>query len=307
MRSIVVLLALASIAALAPAAALASPGRQPARSSSAPAAVLPPDLVALEQRMSELQLTSERFVLSEWTAGGGLPKELAALLPKGELAHGLLTLSPPAGEVTLKLFGESLTSKLVDGIVYLDVPAIAKSDGGRPWVEIARRDFHKYFGGALGIEGSGQPGPVAVDPFAALRARVNRAQSVAELGALTVDGQSVTGFRATLAPVVMKLHNAVTGRRITLRTTEKIDFYLAADGVPVRTRTITTTDGVREITAVDISAVNEPLIVAAPPAAQTITLSQLAVLVRKAKAEAKARARRRAREHAGKKAKPRKP
>ena len=95
--------------------------------------------------------------------------------------------------------------------------------------------------------------------------------------------------------------------RITLRTTEKIDFYLAADGVPVRTRTITTTDGVREITAVDISAVNEPVTVAAPPAAQTITLSQLAVLVRKAKAEAKARARRRAREHAGKKAKPRKP
>ncbi len=297
MRSRVLLLAVLSAAALVPAAALASPAPQRARVSAASApAVLPPDLVALEQRMSEVQLTSERFVLSEWIAGGGLPKELAALLPKGEFAHGLLTLSPPAGEVTLILFGEKLSMKVVGGIVYLDVPAIAKRDGGRPWVKLARRDFHKYFGGALGVEGASQPGPVAVDPFAALRARLNGALSISELGPSTVDGQPVMGFEAKLAPLVTKV--VIRRRHVTIRSTQKLEVFLAATGVPVRTRMISTTEGVRDTTGVDIPAINEAVVVEAPAAAQTITLSEVAALARKAKAEALARARKRAKKHA---------
>ncbi len=299
MRSTIVLLAVTSIAALAPACALASPAPQRARQSAAPtpAAVLPPDLVALEQRMGELQLTGERFVLSEWIAGGGLPKELAALLPKGEFAHGLFTLSPPAGEVTLILFGEKLTMKLVGGIIYLDVPAIAKRDGGRPWVKLARHDFHKYFGGALGVEGASQPGPLAVDPFAPLRARLNGALTVSELGPSTVDGQPVTGFLAKMPPQTRRLTIPRTGKHVTIQNTQKLEVFLAANGVPVRTKTISTTEGVRDTTQVDIPATNEAAVVEAPAAAQTITLSELAALARKAKAEARARARKRAAKH----------
>jgi hypothetical protein len=288
MRSRVLLLAVVSMAALSPTAAGASGSSQRARASAAPV-VLPPDLVTLEQRMSELQVSSERFTLSEWFSGVSLPKELSALIPKGEVARGLFTLSPPAGEVTLTLFGERLTMKLVDGVVYLDVPTLWGHDGGRPWVKLERRDFHKMFGGTLGIEGAGQPGSVAVDPYAPLRARLNAALSITELGPSTVDGQPVTGFAAKLRPLVTKVTLKASRRSLTITSRRSLEVFIAANGLPVRTRTTTTIGHVHEIAAADITGVNEVTLIEAPAASQTITTSELRALVAKEKAEARAR------------------
>jgi hypothetical protein len=293
MRSRVLLLAVVSMAVLSPAAAWAS---QRARASVAPV-VLPADLVTLEQRMSELQVSSEHFTLSEWLSGVSLPKELAALIPKGEVARGLFTLSPPAGEVTLTQFGEHLTMKLVDGVLYLDVPALWGHDGGRPWLKLERRDFHKWFGGTLGIEGAGQPGSVAVDPYGPLRVRLNAALSITELGASTVDGLQVTGFTAKLRPVVTKAVLPGSGRHVTITSKESLEIFIAANGLPVRTRTTTTIGRVHEISAADITAVNEPTVIEAPAASQTITASELRALVLKEQAETRARARARKKHH----------
>jgi hypothetical protein len=148
---------------------------------------------------------------------------------------------------------------------------------------------------------------VAIDPFAPLRARLNGALSISEIGQRTLDGQQVTGFTATLPPLVstVKLAKPRRGHRtLTVTSKQRLDIYIAADGLPVRSRSIVTTAGMREISVVNVPSINEPVAISAPPASQTITASELKALERRAKAkheaEERARARARAKSRAGK-------
>jgi hypothetical protein len=124
-----------AFAALAMCAALAVPAQ--AVAAQTPASI-PPSLQALEQKMGELKVTSLRF--SEKTSvtvphGEGKILGLLKLLLGGGIS-GEETISPPAGNVVLILFGHPLTFLEVGSTTYFYLRALASKDHGRPWVKL---------------------------------------------------------------------------------------------------------------------------------------------------------------------------
>jgi hypothetical protein len=177
--------------------------------------------------------------------------------------------------------------------VYLYEPAIAKRDGGRPWVNLGRHGL----GGLLsGLNSPGLPAGSGSGSFKSLVTALRGARSVTELGPGTVDGQAITGFRATLAPSALeepakpeKPHNILSGilsraHRAPATTgappSAALEVFIAPSGLPVRTRISETGEGVTVTALLDISAINFPLTVKPPPKAQTIDLATARKLAR---------------------------
>ena len=132
--------------------------------------------------------------------------------------------------------------------------------------------------------------------YTALTALINGAREVREIGAGTVDGQPVTEFMATLSPSQLGESPQPTKREkklhLELKKTAKLEVLIAPSGLPVRTTIVTNVDKVVNTATVDILAIDFPLVVEAPPAAQTIELAALQKLSNEA--EAKARKKRKA-------------
>jgi hypothetical protein len=294
------ILALASIA----------PGAS-ASASAPPAAAVPPELQALEQKMLALQLTSERF--SGTISFAARPKVTGPLGGfnhvfghAGAIASPLITaagevsfVAPQQASFTVGFLGITISARLVAGTLYVREPFIARLDGGRPWVQ----EGHKSLAQALGSEPPGASGSSA-DPaagFKRLTEVVSRARSIVALGPATVDGQAVSRFKLTipLAALSKPGHSRAArarGRRQRklLAPMLRLELFLAEDGLPVRTSlVIRARHGKGEvIEQSDITAIDMPVEVQAPPAAETIARAQLERLMRK-----RTRAHRRAHHH----------
>jgi hypothetical protein len=178
------------IAILAAWAALSVP-----QAIAQPPASMPPNLQALEQKMTELKVTSLRF--SEQTSvtvphGEGKILDLLKLLLGGGIS-GEGTTSPPAGNVVLSLFGHPLTFRAVGGTTYFYLRALGRIDHGRPWVKLGPGGLAELItvngkhikAPATSAPKIGEPA-LAEPPFEGLRHALTGAREVRELGPGTI-------------------------------------------------------------------------------------------------------------------------
>ena len=83
---------------------------------------------------------------------------------------------------------------MIGSTIYTYTPSALRYDGGRPWVRSKQVSSSQSGGGSAGLEGLSDSSA----PFAKLIEDVNGALSVQEVGRMTVDGQQVTEFTASL-------------------------------------------------------------------------------------------------------------
>ena len=244
------------------------------------------ELPPLEQKMSELTVTSERVKAKVTVAGKRLPHALAGLREVSMEASGEVSISPPAAVVTANVLGKSLTIRLVGETIYVEIPSLAARDGGRPWVKEHKRSAGKLFGSGpgLGVEGSGK------EPFKEEITLLRSSHDVRSLGTSTVDGQPVTGFAGTVdahtleqGQVPAKLRAKI--RRLHLKQTGAFEVFIAPTGLPVRTQLTLGIGGARVSVTADLLAINFPLVVQPPPAAETIDAAELEKLEAKGHAK----------------------
>jgi hypothetical protein len=269
---------------------------------AAPAAVLPPGLVALEQQLAQLKITSMRF--SERISVSlppSLRKGASLLKVSGESREsGEVAFSPPAASVSRSLFGLPLMLRMVDAKAFVYIRKFGNADRGRPWVELGPGGLAEVFSYNLPpsqrasepIVKIGEPRLVE-PPFAELTGLLAGAREVRELGPGMLDGQPVTSFLATLEPAQLEREKIAASRsplrprRMSRRQPPivTLEVSLAPDGLPVRTVVavnVTTVlkQQVDTTSTLEIPAINFPLVIEAPPPAQTITIKQLQALAR---------------------------
>jgi hypothetical protein len=289
------LLVVMTVAAAAP-AALAAEGAPAPASGPPPAtqtpALLPANLQALEQKMEELKITSMRFSALLSVAVPHKEHEVARflkLLGVDSRISGEETISPPAGNVTFSLFGHPFKLRVVGGTTYLYLRSLARVDHGRPWVKLGPGGFFELFT----VKGKSVKPPktappkepaLAEPPFAGLRKALAGAAEVRELGAGTLYGQPVTNFLAILEPEQLKReHLASLSRLLPPRQppTATLEVSLGQNGLPLRTVITEHEEQTTLSVTLDIPAINFPLVIEAPPAAQTISVAALRALGRR--------------------------
>ncbi len=267
-----------------------------AAQASAPPApvVVPPDLQALEQKMLALQFNSERFSASLSVAEtphvggpiGGFEHIFgrASGAAKAMRTTALLTVAgeasfvPQAANLEATFLGLTFHGRLIGTTMYVEEPFIAKLDGGRPWVEEPDQSLEQA--ADVGSPGEAQGGPTS--GFKSVIDAIARARSVQEVGLATVDGQATRQFRLTIA------RSSLVGGKKPSRSEARflrklfdplarVELFIAEDGLPVRMRFVLGLrhDAGEMITQTDLLAVNVPVVVQAPPAAETIGAVEL--------------------------------
>jgi hypothetical protein len=297
-----------AICAATPAAAeAATPTPTPA---PAPAS-LPPDLVVLEQKMAVLQITSLRFTLTTKVIERHPSRDFAKLLQLFGLDStitGEETLSPPAANVTLGLFGQPFTFRVIGTTAYLYFRQLGPLDGGRPWIRLGAGGFAELFT-VEGSRGAPKPGAAppsasfgqpayAQPPFTKLAATLAGAAAVSELGPGLVDGAPVTRFVARLRPGQLESRTPRRLRRprglprlpavhVRLPPLPKpqltLEVSFASSGMPVQIVLTEKVPGVTTSVTVGFPAINFPLTIAAPTAAETISVTEFKALTAKEK------------------------
>jgi hypothetical protein len=254
-------------------------------------AQLPPALQALEQKTLALQLTSERFSVSEIVSGSGTPAGLFggfdSSAARAAASVPLLTASGEVGFAPLQasfhesLFGIAIEGRLIGTTLYVREPFIASLDGGRPWVDERGKSLQETAGAGVGTLGGAAPGSGA-QAFGKLLGELNGASGLRELGPLTVAGQAAMGFGGTIEVRKLGGYGVSTPALGQLvEPTAAIDVFIAEDGLPVRTSatlTIRPRDGAHAqlIAQSDVLAVNLPVsAVERPPADETISAARL--------------------------------
>ncbi len=289
--------------------ALASEGAPAPAPTPAPV-VIPPTLQALQQKMALIHFNtahvSVRSVFGDFTP-----------VISGELAAGdrgsnrlitttstTLSYSPRALTATSTLDGafgkhaihRQVTERLIGRSLYVDIPALARSDGGRPWVRSEEQLTAKPQDGGEGEPLTAAfsaltpalatvPQPGASGTFAGLGADFRAAQSIhqiASLTPLTIDGQPVSGFTASI-PVASLLAPHVSPQQLrrllaSAKPDEKtaaLELFIAPSGLPVRTAVELGAGAEGVAIQEDVLGLEVPLHVAPPPADRTITQARL--------------------------------
>lgn len=194
--------------------------------------------------------------------------------------------SPKLGAARLVVFGgASFKIRLIEDHAYVGSPLLAAMDGGRQWLavsaaELAEKKAKSESGRSSLTEpiGSLEGGEVETG-FGKLAALLQGAKSVRVAGPATVDGQQTTKIEGELASKQL-----TEGLPSSLSRLQKqrlghmkgsLDFFVASDGLPVRTRLRIGVGKVAVVTDMNILATEIPILVAAPPAAETITSAEL--------------------------------
>jgi hypothetical protein len=265
------------------------------------AAVLPPELVALEQHTSELKLTSLRFTLDESTIVPGGDHEIAKLLKllgSDSTTTGEETLVPGAANVSLDFLGTRLTVRTVAGVDYVYIGKLARLDHGRPWIRLGSGGLDELF------TVNGHPAPIKKDatlrssvptlaepPFGALEKDLAGAREVQAVGAGTVDGQPVTSFVAVLEPSQLEGEkpSALKAAPTPPPPTTTLEVSFAQSGLPVRTVIRAQDSKLTDTETLEIPEVSFPLVIAAPAEARTIGIRAFRRLERRSEAMARER------------------
>jgi hypothetical protein len=275
--------------------------------AAAAAATLPPSLVALEQKTAELQVTTLRFSLQTSITAPKDEHQLASLLKLFGLdskISGEVTIEPSASNVTFDLFTLPLTLRTVGKATYVYIAKLARYDHGRPWIELGPGGLGELFTvngkpptPSQPVKPQTQEPSLAEPPFTTLQKELAEAREVRELGPGTLDGQPVTRFLAVLERAQLKSEAlASAARRPRVHNpppppTATLEVSLSPTGLPMRTVIAESAGGLTTSATLEIPAVNFPLVIEAPPAAQTLSI----VAYRKLERRVKARERRRER------------
>lgn len=253
----------------------------PSAAAEASASV-PPELQALIAKMKLLQVSSERFSASVTLHAHKVPKDLEALRAlKVNLSGEANLASPQSGIVTTTVLGKPLTFRVIGKTVYTDEPALGRKDGGRPWVKETRKVQPSVTDDSPGVAGSGTA------PYAAQATLIEGAKAIKALGPATVDGQPVSRFLLTVDPAKIPGTNLGGKLRAKLRRDHivpkaQIEYDLTSEGLPIHTAgAIALGKKIRVDFTADVSAIDFPLTVAAPPAGETITTAELLTLIKK--------------------------
>src|SRR5580704_15406699 len=187
--------------------------------------VIPPTLQALQQKMTQIRFNTARVSVrtvlgdfdpvtgGELAAGGHDSNRLitttsTALSYSPRALLSTSTLDSAIGNHTLH---RKVTERVIGKRLYIYIPSLAHSDGGRPWLRSEERLVAKPHGAnegeplaavfaALSPALAPTPQPGEHGTFIGLAEDLATAQSVHEvtsLTPLTVDGQPVTAFTAT--------------------------------------------------------------------------------------------------------------
>jgi hypothetical protein len=239
----------------------------------------------------------------------------AVRLSPSESVSTSKTEATQASGHTLGLGAGGSQERTIGSTVYTYTPSVASFDGGRPWVRSSKPvskpgGESAGFAGvsdSLSATASGSgAGNAPVAPFAKLIEDVNGALSVQEVGPTTVDGQQTTEFivssslervlspkqlaaltKAThtlgtlLSPVESpkqhaetKQHSEEAAKKLGL-TPVTLELFIAPNGLPVRTISVTGNRSAGIGAEEDILALEIPVVVHAPPARETIGEAQL--------------------------------
>jgi hypothetical protein len=262
-----------------------------ASNAAAAASAPPPELAPLLQKTSELEINSERLSGEETIVAKKLPPKLKALGGLKVKFSGEESASPEAASLTTTILDKTSSLRLVDGTIYVHEAALAKHDGGRPWVKLDAQGSGKLFssnpslGSGTGLGGSG--GGASSSHFKVQTALLKASSDVRSLGASTIDGQAVTGFAGTVDPkqieesqLSAKLRKAIVESHIKPAATFEV--FLAANGLPVRSNIVLAIGKVKLKVDEEVLAINFPVAaIPPPPAAETITLAELEKLEKK--------------------------
>jgi hypothetical protein len=105
-------------------------------------------LLALEQKMGELKVSSLRFTLQRSVVVPHGEHEVSRLLKLFGLdsrTSGEATTAPAAANVSLDFFGQRLTLRSVGGAVYVYFGKLARYDHERPWIRLGRGGLAELF------------------------------------------------------------------------------------------------------------------------------------------------------------------
>ncbi len=244
-------------------------------SSGAPTpagAPVPAALQALEAKMSQLQVNSERFsavsrgeVTIANRSNGRVVGRIKHVSVGGQLV-GEASLAPQESEIFRGARHTPLT--IVIG------PTIYERDGHgrRPW---RRRREPQLARSLAAYPFHGQPEEVdagGTGPFAGLLNLLTTATGpVVEGAPAVIDGQPTSEFSATVEP--LRLVKGLTDEDVSrLRrhpVVERLEVFLTEAGLPIRIVESIHTEGFDDLATAQILAVNPPIDVTAPPARET--------------------------------------
>jgi hypothetical protein len=272
--------------------------------------VIPPTLQALQQKMAEIHFNTARVsirsVLGDFnpvvrgelaTGGAGSNRLITTTSTALSYSPRALTSTSTLDEVLGKhKLHRKFTERLISRSLYFDIPTLARTDGGRPWVRSEEHSVAKPHDSgedeplavvfaALSPALATVPQPGAHGTFAGLSEDLAAAQSVHEISSLTpltVDGEPVSGFTASIPIASLLAHWGSPERLRRLLATAKpdektvaLEVFIAPSGLPVRT---TTEFGAGEegiAIQEDVLGLDVPVVVTPPPAALTITQARL--------------------------------
>ena len=264
-----------------------------------PQAPLPPDLIALEQKMAAVHFNTERTSLQielqtkEGLLGHGTPSLVLLLAGSGQAAT-----SPPGASFTLSFLGQTTEVRQVDGVTYTYQPQAAKTDGGRSWVRSEKPTSSSAIGeGPTGlgeVTGGGTEGD-----FAKTLELLNSAQAVQESGPAIVDDQPVTEFVAQIDPTKLAGWSKLLSSPSLAKELQsagppssRLELFISPAGIPLRTRFNLQAGGTVTGFTTDVLALEVPVDVQAPPAHEVIGEARLKTIEKQALARARVRLRR---------------
>jgi hypothetical protein len=197
--------------------------------------------------------------------------------PTTTLMAASMRLRPTlAATISRVASGQTIEERVIGNTVYVFLPTLAARDGGRPWVAISLASL----GAQIGLNVKELLSEIASsNPNGSLKLLAS-AKGFAPIGATSIDGVPVYGFRGTFdlahlpasglsADLVNQLKAGLTRLGAS---SETVTTYLSAAGHPVRIVNYAATTARGPIVTIeDVRAVNVPVSVAPPPASQTIS------------------------------------
>lgn len=168
----------------------------------------------------------------------------------------------------------------IGSTIYMKDAALTGALGGKAWVSFDLANM-----GALGSAMSAETGTLKNANPANLIESMLVADNLADLGSQTVDGVQTTHYSGTVDPAtaydspLAKKH--LTPAQIQQlqsvdsesgSSTEKIDLWLASDGLPVKITIVDTTSAGSTTSTMQFSDWGQPVDISAPPAAEVGTM-----------------------------------
>jgi hypothetical protein len=212
-----------------------------------------------------------------------------------------VTVTPQAANISLGIFGKPFTVCVVGDTEYVYVHALARADHGRPWIRLGQGGLaelftvngHQVLKTKTSAPDTGEPSLVE-PPFAELQKDLAGAEEVRELAPATVYGQQATRFLAVLRPEQLKDESLASSAKLSPPTatppvltppTATLVVSLAQSGQPLQIVVKAEDSGATTTGTLGIPAINVPLVIEAPPAAETIGIVAFHRLAKRAEAE----------------------